>query len=283
MGAKMGLRTRNLLMDMTTYTLLSIGAVMMVLPFLWMVSTSFKVPADQYTKTLIPDPITLDNFRQLWGQLPFPRLLLNSFKISVLSVVGQMLTCSMAAFCFAVVRFRGRNVLFTLLLVTLMIPSQVTLIPNFIIFKWLGLVGTQAPLWLPAFWGGAFGTFLLRQYFLTIPRDLADAARVDGASLLEIFWYIYLPLARPALAALAIFTFQWAWNDLLHPLVYLPTDLDQTTLTVGLAFFQQQLVQGGRFTVLMSGALISILPLIAVFFIAQKQFVEGIALTGVKR
>ncbi|MCJ7722821.1 MAG: carbohydrate ABC transporter permease [Anaerolineales bacterium] len=283
MGAKMGLRTRNLLMDMTTYTLLSIGAVMMVLPFLWMVSTSFKVPADQYTKTLIPDPITLDNFRQLWGQLPFPRLLLNSFKISVLSVVGQMLTCSMAAFCFAVVRFRGRNVLFTLLLVTLMIPSQVTLIPNFIIFKWLGLVGTQAPLWLPAFWGGAFGTFLLRQYFLTIPRDLADAARVDGASLLEIFWYIYLPLARPALAALAIFTFQWAWNDLLHPLVYLPTDLDQTTLTVGLAFFQQQLVQGGRFTVLMSGALISILPLITVFFIAQKQFVEGIALTGVKR
>ena len=283
MGAKMGLRTRNLLMDMTTYTLLSIGAVMMVLPFLWMVSTSFKVPADQYTKTLIPDPITLDNFRQLWGQLPFPRLLLNSFKISVLSVVGQMLTCSMAAFCFAVVRFRGRNVLFTLLLVTLMIPSQVTLIPNFIIFKWLGLVGTQAPLWLPAFWGGAFGTFLLRQYFLTIPRDLADAARVDGASLLEIFWYIYLPLARPALAALAIFTFQWAWNDLLHPLVYLPTDLDQTTLTVGLAFFQQQLVQGGRFTVLMSGALISILPLITVFFIAQKQFVQGIALTGVKR
>lgn len=283
MGAKMGLRARNLLMDITTYTLLSLGAVMMVLPFLWMVSTSFKVPADQYTKTLIPDPITLDNFRQLWGQLPFPRLLLNSFKISVLSVVGQMLTCSMAAFCFAVVRFRGRNVLFTLLLVTLMIPSQVTLIPNFIIFKWLGLVGTQAPLWLPAFWGGAFGTFLLRQYFLTIPRDLADAARVDGASLLEIFWYIYLPLARPALAALAIFTFQWAWNDLLHPLVYLPTDLDQTTLTVGLAFFQQQLVQGGRFTVLMSGALISILPLITVFFIAQKQFVEGIALTGVKR
>jgi len=283
MGAKMGLRARNLLMDITTYTLLSLGAVMMVLPFLWMVSTSFKVPADQYTKTLIPNPITLDNFRQLWGQLPFPRLLLNSFKISVLSVVGQMLTCSMAAFCFAVVRFRGRNVLFTLLLVTLMIPSQVTLIPNFIIFKWLGLVGTQAPLWLPAFWGGAFGTFLLRQYFLTIPRDLADAARVDGASLLEIFWYIYLPLARPALAALAIFTFQWAWNDLLHPLVYLPTDLDQTTLTVGLAFFQQQLVQGGRFTVLMSGALISILPLITVFFIAQKQFVEGIALTGVKR
>ena len=207
----------------------------------------------------------------------------NSFLLSVLSVVGQLLTCSMGAFAFAVVRFRGRKLLFTLLMITLMIPGQVTLIPNFIIFKNLGLVGTQVPLWLPAFWGGAFGTFLLRQFFLTIPHDFAEAARVDGASLVQIFWHIYLPLARPALAALSIFTFQWAWNDLLHPLVYLPTDLQKTTLTVGLAFFQQQLVQGGKFTVLMSGALISILPLLLVFFFAQKQFVEGIALSGVKR
>ncbi|MCR4408551.1 MAG: carbohydrate ABC transporter permease [Anaerolineae bacterium] len=189
----------------------------------------------------------------------------------------------MGAFAFAVVRFRGRNLLFTLLLITLMIPGQVALIPNFIVFKWLGLVGTQVPLWLPSFWGGAFGTFLLRQYFLTIPRELADAARVDGASLMQIFWRIYLPLSRPALAALSIFVFMWSWNDLLHPLVYLPTDMQKTTLTVGLAFFQQQLVMGGKFTVLMAGALISILPLVLVFFIAQKQFVEGIALTGVKR
>lgn len=256
---------------------------MMVLPFVWMVSTSFKLPADQYTKTFIPNPATLDNFNQLWNQLPFAQLMFNSFKLSILTVIGQLLTCAMAAFCFAIVSFKGRDILFTLLLITLMIPSQVTLIPNFIVFKWLGLVGTQAPLWLPAFWGGAFGTFLLRQFYLTIPRDLADAARVDGASLLQIFWKIYLPLSKPALAALAIFIFQGSWNDLLHPLVYLPTDLKQTTLTVGLAFFQQQLLQGGQFTVLMSGALISIIPLILVFFSAQKQFVEGIALTGIKR
>jgi ABC-type glycerol-3-phosphate transport system permease component len=272
-----------MVLDFATYAILALGAIMMVLPFLWMIATSFKLPADQFTKTLIPHPATLANFRELWGHLPFPRLMWNSFLLSVLNVVGQLLTCSMGAFVFAVARFRGRNLLFTLLMVTLMIPSQVTLIPNFIIFRYMGVLGTQVPLWLPAFWGGAFGTFLLRQFFLTVPRDLADAARVDGASLLGIYWRVYLPLAKPALAALSIFTFMWTWNDLLHPLVYLPTDMNKTTLTVGLAFFQQQLAQGGKFTVLMSGALISILPLIAVFFIAQRQFVEGIALTGVKR
>jgi multiple sugar transport system permease protein len=278
-----GLRARNTLLDLGTYLLLSLGAVIMVLPFVWMVATSFKLPADQYTKTLIPDPATLNNFKELWQHLPFPRLLFNSFWLSILATIGQLLTCSMGAFAFAAVRFRGRNLLFTLLLITLMIPGQVSLIPNFIVFKWLGLIGTQAPLWLPSFWGGAFGTFLLRQFFLTIPRDLTDAARVDGASLMQIFWRIYLPLSKPALAALSIFVFMWSWNDLLHPLVYLPTDMQKTTLMVGLAFFQQQLVTGGKFTVLMAGALLSILPLILVFFIAQKQFIEGIALTGIKR
>ena len=129
-----------------------------------------------------------------------------------------------------------------------MIPPQVSLIPNFIIFKYLGWIGTQLPLIVPAFWGGAFGTFLLRQYFLTIPRDLVDAARMDGASLFGIFWRVYMPLSKPAVAALAIFVFKDAWNDLLHPLVYLPTDMHQTTLTVGLSFFQQQLQMGGKFT-----------------------------------
>lgn len=283
MNKPLGIRASKLLFDGIAYLLLTLGAVIMVLPFLWMIATSFKLPADQFTKTLIPNPVTLKNFKELWSNLPFPRLMWNSFFISILSVIGQLLTCAMAAFAFAVVRFRGRKILFALLMVTLMIPGEVTLIPNFIIFKKLGLIGTQVPLWLPAFWGGAFGTFLLRQFFLTIPYDFAEAARVDGASLVQIFWYIYLPLAKPALAALSIFTFQWAWNDLLHPLVYLPADLQKTTLTVGLAFFQQQLVQGGKFTVLMSGALVSILPLLLVFFVAQKQFVEGIALSGVKR
>jgi ABC-type glycerol-3-phosphate transport system permease component len=276
---------RNLL-DVLTWILLAFGATTMLLPFLWMVSVSFRLPTEQFSRDLIPDPATLQNYVELWEKLPnqaFPYLLYNSAKISLLTVVGQVLTCAMAAFAFAVVKFRGRNFLFALLLATLMIPTQVSLIPNFIVFKYLNLIGTQWPLILPAFWGGAFGTFLLRQYFLTIPRDLVDAARMDGASLWDIFWRVYMPLSRPAIAALAIFSFKDTWNDLLHPLVYLPSDMQKTTMTVGLAFFQQQLQMGGKFTVLMAGAFLSILPLLLLFFIAQKQFIEGIALSGVKR
>jgi multiple sugar transport system permease protein len=273
-------------LDAITFTLLGIGALTMVVPFLWMISVSLRLPAEQFSRNLIPSPITFQNYAEIWDNLPdraFPYLVFNSFKLSILITLGQILTCAMAAFAFAVVRFRGRDLLFALLLATLMIPSQVSLIPNFILFKYMGLIGSQWPLILPAFWGGAFGTFLLRQYFLTIPRDLVDAARMDGASLWGIFWKIYMPLSRPALAALAIFVFKDAWNDLLHPLVFLPTDMKKTTLTVGLSFFQQQLQMGGKFTVLMAGAFLSILPLLLIFFIAQKQFIEGIALTGVRR
>jgi multiple sugar transport system permease protein len=275
--------SQKILLDIVTYTLICLGAVIMIGPFLWMVATAFKLPADQFTKTLIPNPATWTNFQKLFSvDLNFPLLFLNSTVISGLITAGQLLTCSMAAFCFAVVKFKGRNLLFGALLATMLIPFHVTLIPNFIIFRWFHLIGTSVPLWLPAFWGGAFGTFLIRQYFLTIPRDLVDAARVDGASLLQIFWKVYLPLAKPALAAIAIFTFQGAWNDLLHPLIYMPA-APNTTLTVGLAFFQQQMSHGGQFTVLMSGAFLSILPLLLVFFFAQKLFIEGVALSGIKR
>ncbi len=278
--------TQKIILDILSYAILIFGAITMLFPFLWMLSVSFRIPAQQYSRSIIPDPITIQNYIDLWKNLPdhsFPYLVFNSFKISTLTAAGQLITCAMAAFAFAIVNFKGRNLLFSLLLATMMIPSQVSLIPNFIIFKYLHLIGTQWPLILPAFWGGAFGTFLLRQYFLTIPRDLVDAARIDGASLFGIFWKIYLPLSKPALAALTIFVFKDAWNDLLHPLIYLPTDMHQTTLTVGLAFFQQQLQMGGKFTVLMAGAFLSILPLLFIFFIAQKQFIEGIALSGVKR
>jgi ABC-type glycerol-3-phosphate transport system permease component len=274
------------ILDVIAYVVLIFGALTMLIPFVWMVSVSFRIPAEQFSRDIIPNPITFQNYFALFEDLPdqaFLYLTVNSFKISILTVIGQVLTCAMAAFVFAIVKFRGRDFLFALLVATLMIPSQVSLIPNFIIFKYLGWIGTQLPLIVPAFWGGAFGTFLLRQYFLTIPRDLVDAARMDGASLFDIFWRIYMPLSKPAVAALSIFVFKDAWNDLLHPLVYLPTNIQKTTLTVGLSFFQQQLQMGGKFTVLMAGAFLSILPLLIIFFIAQKQFIEGIALSGVKR
>jgi len=273
-------------LDVIAYLVLIVGALTMLIPFAWMISVSFRIPAEQFSREFIPSPFTVQNYLDLFEDLPdqaFLFLTFNSFKISILTVIGQVLTCAMAAFVFAIVKFKGRDFLFALLVATLMIPPQVSLIPNFIIFKYLGWIGTQLPLIVPAFWGGAFGTFLLRQYFLTIPRDLVDAARMDGASLFDIFWRIYLPLSKPAVAALSIFVFKDAWNDLLHPLVYLPTDMHKTTLTVGLAFFQQQLQMGGKFTVLMAGAFLSIVPLLIIFFIAQKQFIEGIALSGVKR
>jgi ABC-type glycerol-3-phosphate transport system permease component len=277
----MNIKTRKRFLDFFAYAILILGGLIMIGPFAWMIATSLKPPADQFTHTLIPRPATLDNFRQLWTLLPFTSLIWNSLKIALVTTLGQLLTCSMGAFVFAVVHFRFRDALFIALLGTLMIPYQATIIPNFIVFKWLGLYGTQAPLWIPAFWGGAFGTFLLRQYFLTIPLDLAEAARVDGASLMDIFWRIYLPLAKPALAALSIFSFLGSWNNLLTALIYLPSDLEQTTLPVGLALFQAQ--YGGKWTIMMAGALVSIAPIVLVFFFAQRYFIEGIALSGVKR
>jgi len=265
-----------------SHAILISGAVMMVLPFIWMLSTSFKEPGKTfvYPPELIPDPFTLENYPNMWNALPFGQFFFNSVKISTLNTIGQLITCSMAAFAFSVLLFRGRDLLFLLLVATLMIPYQVTLIPTFILFSKVGWVGTHLPLWVPAFWGGAFGTFLLRQFYLTIPIDLAESARMDGASIWQIYRHIYIPLSGPPMAALAIFTFMWTWNDLLNPLIYV-NELDQLTLTIGLSFFQNQ--YGGKWTLMMAGAVVSILPIIIIFFFAQKYFIQGIATTGVKR
>ncbi|QQA44463.1 carbohydrate ABC transporter permease [Pelagovum pacificum] len=262
------------------YALLLAGSVIMVGPFAWMLSTSLKVPGDQFDQRLIPQRTTLENFALAWERMDFSHLMWNSFRIAMLSTIGQVLTCSMGAFVFAVVRFPGREVLFVLLLATLMIPYQMTVIPQFLIFRAVGLYGTGAPLWLPQFLGGAFGVFLVRQYFRSIPTDLLDAARLDGASLLSIYWRIYLPLAKPALAALAIFAFMTSWNDLFAALIYLPSDLEKTTLPVGLSLFDR--LYRAQWTIMMAAVLISVAPIMVAFFLVQKQFIQGIAMTGVK-
>ena len=264
--------------DWLAFAALTLGALAMVGPFVWMLSTSLKPAAEQFDMALIPHSPTLANYPRLFEIMPFHLLIWNSFKLAAISVAGQLLTCSMAAFIFAVVRFRGRTILFAGLLLTLMVPGQVTVIPQFIIFKTLGLYGSQAPLYVPAFLGGAFGTFLMRQYFLTIPIELAEAARIDGASLSRIFFTIYLPLSKPALAAFAIFAFLFSWNDLFSALIYLPSDLEKTTLTVGLALFQTQ--YGGQWTLMMAASLISVAPIITAFFLAQRHFVQGVSMTG---
>ena len=271
---------RRLVGDVLAFALLTLGALCMTGPFMWMISTSLKPLAQQYDMRLIPETLTFENYPRLFEIIPIHRQLWNSFFIAAVSTFGQLLTCSMAGFIFAVVRFPFRNTIFVILLVTLMVPAQITVIPQFIVFRFLGLYGTQAPLYLPAFLGGAFGTFLMRQYFLTIPSELAEAARIDGASLARIFFTIYLPLAKPALAAFAIFAFMFSWNDLFNALIYLPSNMETTTVTVGLALFQTQ--YAGQWPLMMTASLLAVAPIIIFFFFAQKYFIAGISMSGLK-
>jgi ABC-type glycerol-3-phosphate transport system permease component len=275
-------RIQRLITQVISHAVLILGALIMVVPFIWMLSTSFKAPGKTfvYPPEWIPNPLVWQNYVNMWTALPFNNFLWNSIKISALSTIGQLVTCSMGAFAFSILRFKGRDFLFLVLIATLMIPYQVTLIPTFILFSKIGWVGTHLPLWVPAFWGGAFGTFLLRQFYLTIPMELAESARIDGANIFQIFTHIYLPLSKAAMATLAIFTFMWKWNDLLDPLIYV-SELKQLTLTVGLSFFQNQYT--GKWTLMMAGAMVSILPILLIFFFAQKYFIQGIAMTGIKR
>jgi ABC-type glycerol-3-phosphate transport system permease component len=271
------------------YVALVAGALVMTAPFLWMVVTSLKTRAEVFGSSPLelPTGIHLDNYVRMWEALPFGLFYGNSLKLALLVTIGQLVSCSMAAFAFAVLDFRAKRLLFGLLLATLIIPFQVVLVPNFVLYRLLphpfsasgNWIGTQEPLWVGAFLGGAFGTFLLRQFYLTIPVELADAARVDGATPWQIYRHIYVPLAKPALATLGIFTFMWTWNDLIDPLIYL-RDLPTYTVTVGLAFFKGQFV--GKWPEMMAGALVSLAPMIVLFVIAQRQFVRGITLTGIK-
>ena len=272
--------TRHMRQNWLFYLLLILGGVLMIGPFVWMISTALKPASDQFSLSLIPETITFENFGKAWELMEFQHLVWNSFKIAALSTIGQLLTCSMGAFVFAIVKFKGRDFLFLILLATLMVPYQMTVIPQFLIFKWLGLYGTDVPLYLPAFLGGAFGVFLLRQYFRTIPIELLEAARLDGANLFRVYWDIYLPLARPALGALAIFAFMTSWNDLFAALIYLPSDLQKTTLPVGLALFQR--LYRAQWALMMAAVIISVAPIMVAFFFAQKQFIEGMTNAAVK-
>lgn len=274
------------------YAMLIIGGLIMMVPFFWMIATSLKTRAEVFGAGPIefPSGFHIENYGKMWNALPgvtFGDFFLNSLKIATLTTIGSLVSCSMAAFAFAVLPFRGRGLLFALVMATLIIPFQVVLVPNFILFRSLphplsdsgNWIGTQEPLWVGAWLGGAFGIFLVRQFFLTVPRELADAARVDGANPWGIFRHIYLPLAKPVLATLAIFTFMWSWNDLISPLIYL-NDLPQYTTTVGLAFFQGQFV--GKWPEMMAGAVVSLVPMVLLFVLAQQYFVRGIAISGLK-
>jgi multiple sugar transport system permease protein len=211
--------------------------------------------------------------------MPFGWFTFNSFKLAILGVVGQLLSCSLAAYAFARIRFPGRETAFLIWLACLMIPYQVTVIPQYLLFRSFGWLDTHYPLFVPYFFGGAFGTFLLRQFFMTIPSELEDAATIDGCSRFGIYWRIFLPLSRPALATLGVFVFMAQWNNLLGPVIYLST-YEKMTLTVGLAFFRGQYYT--QWALLMAGAVISVIPIMALYAVAQQYFVRGVVLSGLK-
>jgi multiple sugar transport system permease protein len=265
------------------YTLCVLVAAFTVFPFLWMVSTSFKIPTEAITlpPRWIPAPFTFENYTKLFTSelLPFPVFFLNSLKITLLVVVGRLFICSLGAYGFARLEFPGRDKAFALLLASLMVPEIVQIIPLYTAYAQIGWIDTHWPLIIPPIVANTFGTFLLRQFFMSIPKDLEEAALIDGANHFDIYWRIMLPLAKPALATLAIFTFMGSWNDFLHPLIFL-NSTQNFTLTVGLAFFQGQ--AGTDYTRLMAGVVVSVLPILVVYAAAQKHFTQGVILSGVK-
>jgi len=277
-GSRRAKRIRRLLI----WCCLCGGAFVMTIPFLWMVSTSLKVESQiwLFPPKWIPNPVRWQNYTEALTILPFGRYALNTMLITVLTTTGVILSSSLCAYGFARMQFPGRDLIFMVILSAIMIPYAVLLIPQYIMFRSLGWLDSYLPLWVPPwFGGGAFNIFLLRQFFRTIPAELSDAARIDGASELGIYWRIIMPLAGPALATVGIFTVLNTWNDFLAPVVYISSQ-DKFTLALGLAQFRG--LMSTQWHYLMAASTTVIIPTLALFLLAQRYFIQGITLTGLK-
>lgn len=262
------------------YLLLCLGALFMLVPLMWTLSTSLK--SGQYVLTMpphfIPRPFTFESYIRLAELFPIVRLFLNSLFVAIVSTLGQLVVAAMAAYAFARMSFRGRDALFLIYLATLMVPFQVTITPLFILMRYLGWVNTYQGLIGPAVFS-AFGVFLLRQFFLTLPKELEEAAYLDGASPFTVFTRIILPVTRPALATLAVFAFMSSWNAFLWPL-FVVRDTELMTLPLGLATLQGRYLT--EWNLVMAGAVITVVPMLAVYLFAQQYFVKGVVLSGLK-
>ena len=263
------------------YVIILLLALGYLFPFYWMASTSLKSDTEvfKWPPVLLPEVLHWENYPAALTYIPFWKYMLNTLVIAGLTVTGTVASSSIIAYGFSRIQWRGRDVIFLIYLSTLMLPFQVTMIPLYIVFKNLGWVGNILPLVVPAFFGNPFFVFLLRQFFFTIPLELTDAARVDGCSDFRTYWSIILPLCKPALAAVALFTFLAAYRDFLGPLIYLSSQ-EAWTISLGLQLFKNQ--YGAQWQLMMAAATISLLPVFILFFLTQKTFVQGITLTGVK-
>jgi len=265
--------------------LLALAACTLVFiyPFLWLLSASFKPRGDVFDNKLIPDVFTFQNYLDIWHEAPMGLWLLNTAIVTVLATVAVTISSSLVAWGFARYRFPGRDLLFGLVLASMMVPGVATMIPTYLIWNSVGAVGTLTPLWAGNLFGSAFYIFLLRQFFLGLPHDLFDAATVDGANQWQVFRHIALPLVRPALVVTALFEFQAAWTDLMRPLIYL-RDSDTFTVPRGLKAMLDQFGFGGEWhwELVVTASVITTVPMIVVFLIGQRQIIEGIATTGSK-
>jgi multiple sugar transport system permease protein len=262
------------------YAVLIVGALVMITPFLWSISTSLKLPAQVFSwpPVFIPNPPHFDSYREILTGVNFGLFTWNTFKLATIVALGQVAVCSLSGYAFAKLRFPGKDLIFIGYLATMMVPGAVTMIPNFILMRTLGWVDSHTSLIVPGL-ASAYGTFLMRQFFLTFPRELEDAAKLDGCSPLSFFWHIILPNSRPIVATLGVMAFQGTWNDFLWPLIMLNSERNRT-LQIGLSYFQNE--HYAQWGLLMAGSVITVLPLIVLFFFAQRQFIQSIKLTGLK-
>ncbi len=264
------------------HLVLWLGVILMFIPLAWTLSTSLKPVSDVYLfpPKWIPNPVRWENYREAVTAIPFLTYLQNTVIITALSIIGKVASVTLVAFAFARLQWWGREVFFIVMLATMMLPPHVTLIPQFILFKHLGWINTFYPLIVPQFFGGPYLTFLARQFFLTLPRDLDDAARIDGCSNWGVFSRIILPLSKPVIIMIVIMVFNGTWNEFLMPLIYLQSQ-DKFTLALGLRMFQGEAATSWH--LLMAASLLTMLPVLVLFFAAQRYFMQGIVFTGVKQ
>ncbi|MEN9938412.1 MAG: hypothetical protein RLZZ387_4991 [Chloroflexota bacterium] len=265
------------------FTTLSLGATVVLLPFFWMLSTALKRAEEVYLSppVWIPSPPQFVNFYTALTRVPFHIYAVNTAIIVVAVMVGTLLSCSFAAYGFARLKAPGKDTIFMLVLATLMLPGAVTLVPTYLMFNAIGWVGTFLPLIAPAYFGSAFFIFLLRQFYMSIPAELEEAAKIDGASVYRIWWSIMLPLSQPVLATVAVFTFVGTYNDFFTPLIYL-NDEEQRTIAVALSYFSGSPRIGPQMHLMMAAVTVSILPPLLLFMAAQRYFVRGIVMSGIK-
>ncbi len=272
---------RKMAWTVLSYALLLAGSLLFLLPLLWALTSSFKTDYQvmEFPPRWIPDPVRWQNYPEALTYVPFARFALNTLVIALGAIAGNLLSCTIIAYGFARLRAPGKNFLFVLMLSTMMLVDTVRVIPMYIEFDALGWIDTFLPMIVPAFFGSPFYIFLLRQFFMNIPRELEDAALIDGAGRLQTLWRVILPVSKPALAAVAIFNFQGVWNDFLYPLVFLHKQTNYT-IALGLNFFRS--TYSVHWGYLMAASIVALLPMVIVFFFAQRYFIEGITFTGIK-